>query len=186
MKHAWARKHVPALTAILSVVSLALVFGAALQLIPVSALPQPEPLLAAIPHLNAVLSLLAIGTIVTGIRAIKRGNVSRHRALMLASFGLFAAFLVLYLYRVSIVGPTPFGGPETIRLFVYLPVLVIHIALAIVCIPVVFYALLLAGTRPIEEIPETNHKRAGRLGAALWLVSFALGLVIYLKLYHVF
>ena len=50
----WAREHVPALTALLSVVSLALVFGAALQLLPVGALPSPEGLLEAIPHVNAV------------------------------------------------------------------------------------------------------------------------------------
>lgn len=180
---AWAREHVTALTAVLTVVSLALVFGAALQVLPVESLPRPEALLAAIPHLNVVISLAAIGTILAGWRAIRRGDVERHRALMLASFALFALFLVFYLYRVAILGPGEFPGPETIRTFVYLPILAIHILLAVVCIPFVFYALLLAGTRPVADIYETSHRRVGRVAATLWLISFSMGIVIYLLLY---
>ena len=182
----WAREHVPALTALLSVVSLALVFGAALQLLPVGALPSPESLLEAIPHVNAVVSLAAIGTILAGVRAIRRGEVRKHRALMVTSFGLFALFLVLYLYRVAVLGPTEFTGPAVVRAYVYLPVLFVHVALAILCVPFVFYALLIAGTRPTAEVYETRHRTAGRVAAGLWLISFTMGLAIYTMLYHVF
>lgn len=182
----WAREHVPALTALLTAVSLALVFGAALQTLPVDLLPAPEALLAAIPHVNAVVSLAAIGTILSGVRAIRNGNVQRHRLFMLASFGLFALFLALYLYRVAILGPTEFPGPETVRTYVYFPFLLVHIAFAIVCVPFVFYALLIAGTRPIEAIYETRHRIAGRVAATLWLVSFTMGIAIYAMLYHIF
>ena len=181
-----AGEHVPALTAVLSVVSLALVFGAALGAIPASVLPRSEPLLAIIPHANAAISVTAIGTILAGVRAIRRGNVSRHRALMIASFGLFAVFLALYLYRVSLLGPTAFPGPEVVRTFLYLPFLAVHISLAVLCVPFVFYALLIAGTRPVSEIRTTNHRRVGRIAASLWLVSFSMGLVIYGLLYHVY
>jgi putative membrane protein len=182
----WAREHVPALTAVLTVASLALVFGAALQVLPVAALPTPEGLLSAIPHVNAVVSLAAIGTITAGVRAIRRGNVGRHRALMVSSVGLFALFLLLYLYRVAVLGPTEFTGPPLVRTYVYYPVLFVHVALAIVCVPFVFYALLVAGTRSVAEIHESRHRTAGRVAAALWLVSFTMGLAIYAMLYHGF
>lgn len=182
----WAREHVPALTALLTAVSLALVFGAALQLLPVDALPSPDALLQAIPHVNAVVSLAAIGTIVAGVRAIRRGDVDRHRRLMLASFGLFALFLALYLYRVAIIGPTEFPGPAAVRTYVYLPFLFVHIAFAIVCVPFVFYALLTAGTRPVADVYGTRHRTAGRVAAALWFVSFSMGVAIYAMLYHLF
>jgi putative membrane protein len=55
--------------------------------------------------------------------------------------------------------------------------------LAMVSIPLVYYALLLAGTRPVNEIPATKHAKVGRVAASLWLVSFALGIVVYLLLY---
>lgn len=182
----WAREHVPALTALLTVVSLALVFGAALQLLPVGALPRPESLLEAIPHVNAAISLTAIGTIAAGVRAIRRGDVVRHRRLMLSSFGLFALFLSLYLYRVAVLGPTEFPGPAVVETYVYYPFLLVHILFAIVCVPFVFYALLTAGTRRVAEIYDTRHRTAGRVAATLWVVSFSMGVAIYAMLYHVF
>lgn len=178
----FARDHVPALTAVLTIVSLGLVFGAVLGAAP--ALPRlSDPVLRAIPHVNAVLSAVSIGTIALGWRAIRRGAIRRHRLLMVTSTVLFASFLVLYLYRVALEGPHSFAGPNVLYRWLYVPILAIHILLAIVCIPLLYYVLLLAGTRPIDEIPETVHADVGRVAASLWLVSFALGIVVYLLLY---
>ena len=178
------RGHVPATTAALTVVSLALVFGAALGTIPSTALPRaPEAVLGLIPHVNAALCAVAIGTVVAGVASIRRGNVRRHRTLMLASLALFAAFLALYLYRIVLEGPAPFPGPEPIYNSVYLPTLAVHILLAMVCIPLLYYVALLALTRPVSEIPRTRHRRVGRVAAALWVLSFALGDAVYAMLY---
>ena len=182
-----ARDHVPALTGLLSAISLALVFGAVLGALPAGTLPRaPAGIVDAIPHVNAVISLVAIGTITTAWRAIRHGNVERHRALMLTSLVLFVAFLALYLYKVALEGPASFPGPETIYQLVYLPILGIHITLAVVCVPLLYYVLLLALTRPIEQLSRTNHRRVGRIAASLWLVSFALGVVVYAMLYVVY
>jgi putative membrane protein len=182
----WAREHVPALTGVLSAVSLALVFGAALQVLPTGVLPAPASLLAAIPHVNAVVSTVAIVTIVAGVLSARRGDYRRHRALMLLSVVLFAVFLVLYLYRVSIQGPAPFPGPGTVYRFFYLPLLAVHILLAVVCVPLLYYVLLLGLTRPISEVFGTRHRRVGRVAASLWLVSFVLGNVVYAMLYVIY
>lgn len=182
-----ARENVPLLTALLSIVSLALVFGAVGGAIPASVLPHPgAAVIAAIPHVNAGISVLAIGTISLGWRAIRRGNVTRHRALMGTSFLLFATFLGLYLYRLVVAGTTTFDGPGGIVTTAYFAFLAIHILLAIVCIPLLFYALLLASTRPVPEIYETAHRRVGRIAAPLWLISFAMGIGVYVMLYHLF
>lgn len=166
----------------LTIVSLSLVFGTVLGYAPV--LPRaPQPVLDAIPHVNAGLSAAAIATIALGWRSIRRGAIARHRLLMGTSTVLFATFLVLYLYRIALEGTHSFGGPAVLYQWVYLPVLSIHVLLAIVCIPLVYYVLLLAGTRPIEAIPRTIHARIGRIAASLWLISFALGIVVYLLLY---
>lgn len=183
---AFVRQNTVAVAAVLSVVSLALVFGAVLQ-VGATALPHaPAAFLAAIPHVNAAISLTAIATIVAGVRAIRAGDVDRHRVLMVVSFVLFAVFLVLYLYRVTVEGPTPFDGPPLVETVVYYPVLAVHVSLAIVCLPLLFYVLSLAYAHPVSAIPGTNHRRIGRIAAALWLVSFSLGIVVYLLLYVVF
>lgn len=178
------RERVLPATVALTAVSLALVFGAVGGAIPAEILPRVSgDLLAAIPAVNAALSTAAIATIALGWLSIRRGSVARHRSLMLLSTALFGTFLVLYLYRIVLRGTTAFGGPDAVYRFVYLPVLAIHVLLAIAAIPPVYYALLLAGTRPASEIPTTNHARVGRVAATLWLITFALGDVVYLLLY---
>lgn len=179
------RDNVPATAAALTALSLALVFGAVLQLLP--DLPRAPPaVVGAIPHVNAAISVLAIATIGAGWRWIRRGEVRKHRAAMLSALALFGAFLGLYLYRVSLVGPTHFSGPPAVARFVYLPVLAVHVTLAIVCVPLLYYVVLLGLTRRVSEIPGTNHARVGRVAASLWLVSFALGIVVYGMLYVVY
>ncbi len=181
------RERTGLVSAVLSVVALALVFAAAGQAIPEWALPAgPDWLLAAIPHINVAISVAAIGTITAGVRAIRNGNVDRHRRLMVGSFLLFVGFLLFYLYRVALLGPQEFPGPETIYQFVYLPTLAIHILLAIVAVPLVFHALLLGATRSVEELRRTRHKTVGRAAAVLWVISFTLGIVIYLLLYVIY
>lgn len=180
------REHIPALTGVLTIVSLGLVFGAVFGAVPDGLLPHVDGLVGAIPHINAMLSLTAIGTISYGVVSIRRGEVQQHRRTMLASAGLFALFLLLYLYRISLEGPTSYPGPGLLYQYVYLPMLAIHILLAVLCIPFVYYALLLASTHSISRLPETNHPRAGRIAAALWLISFALGVLVYLQLYVLF
>jgi len=187
MLYATVRERTRAVAALLSAVSLALVFAAAGGRIPESVLPRAsDAVLHAIPHVNTVLSLLAIGTIAAGWRAVRRGRIDRHRRLMVASAGLFGAFLVLYLYRIALEGPTSFPGPDAVYAYLYLPLLAIHILLAMVAIPLVYYAGLLAATRTVPELRESPHPRVGRAAAALWLVSFTLGIVVYLLLYVVY
>jgi len=180
------RDHVPVLAAVLSLVSLALVFGAVLGAVPASLLPHAPAAVAAIPHLNAVVSLVAIGTIAYGWRQIRAGNVRNHRAAMITAAVLFAAFLLLYLYKVVVEGTAPFPGPDAVYRFVYLPLLAIHMTLAVVCVPLLYYVLLIGLTHPVAEIPRTRHPRVGRVAASLWLTSFALGVVVYLLLYVVY
>lgn len=182
------RVHVPALAGVLTLLSLGLIFGAVLGYIPSTLVPEaPDWIIAAIPLVNAVLSAAAIGTIGLGWYWIRRGRVDRHRGAMLVSTGLFASFLGLYLYRLVILGgPAPFPGPEAVYRFVYLPILSVHILLAMICIPLLYYVLLLAFTHPVERLGETNHPRIGRVAASLWLISFSLGIVVYVLLHGVY
>ena len=177
------RENVGAVAAVLAVVSIGLVFAAAGGVIPSRVFPRAPGVIKVVPHLNAVISVVAIVAIADGVRAIRRGNVVAHRRRMFFAFVFFLAFLVLYFYKVILAGPSPFPGPEGVYTFVYLPLLAIHIVLAVVCIPLLYYVLLLAVTHEPAELPSTNHRRVGRVAASLWLVSFALGIVVYVLLY---
>lgn len=181
-----ARDRVRELTAILTIVSLTVVFATAGGLVPAGALPRLGALVEVIPHVNAALSAGALVTIAVGVRAIKAGEVSRHRVAMVATTVLFLTFLALYIYRIALEGPSEFPGPETVYQFVYLPTLAVHILLAVVSIPLVYYVLLIALTRPTAAIRESPHPRVGRIAASLWFLAFALGIAVYVLLYVVY
>jgi putative membrane protein len=166
-----------------SALALSAVFAAALRVVPARLLPgAPEAVLTAIPHVNAALNLLAFVVVAAGVRFARRREIRRHRTAMLAGTGLFAAFLALYLYRVALVGPTHFEGSGALTI-AYYATLGVHVLLAMAAVPLVIYVLALALAYPVAELPRTPHPRVGRIAAPLWLVSFALGLVVYAALY---
>ncbi|KPN31732.1 putative membrane protein [Halolamina pelagica] len=179
------RDHTLGTAAVLSTAAVALVFAAALRVVPAEALPRaPSVIIDAIPHVNAAVSAVAFVLIIVGVRAIRDGNIDRHRKLMGSAFGLFVVFLVGYLYRVALIGPTEFPGSGLIET-VYFAILGIHITLAVLSVPLLFYTLLLAWSHPVSEIPATNHRKVGKVAAPLWAISFALGVVVYLMVYVV-
>jgi putative membrane protein len=98
---------------------------------------------------------------------------------------LFVAFLALYLYKVALKGPNTFQGSGLAEI-AYFGILGVHMVLAIVCIPLLYYVLLLAMTRPMHELSATAHPRVGKVAAPLWLISFVLGIVVYVMLYVVY
>ncbi|WP_235063454.1 DUF420 domain-containing protein [Candidatus Halobonum tyrrellensis] len=181
------REHALSVSLALSAVALALVFAVALEFVPGGALPRaPDAVLDAIPHVNAAISASAAVVVVAGVALARRGAYDHHRRAMLLATGLFGLFLVLYLYRVALLGPAPFPGPESVYRSVYLPILAVHVTLAVVCVPLVTYVLVLATTHTVAELPDTPHERVGRVAASLWAVTFVLGVVVYAMLYAVY
>ena len=175
------------LTILSSLIAVSIVFAAAGGVLPAQVLPRaPDQFIAAIPHINVIISIAAVITIAAGWRWITRGEIQRHRVAMLSALILFLAFLVLYLYRLTALGgPASFDGSTHVYRYVYLPILTAHIVLAVICIPLLFDALALALSMPIERLPSTRHPRIGRIAASLWIISFILGIVVYLLLYWI-
>jgi len=97
-----ARHYVPQLTGALTAVSFAIVVVVIAGAVPSSLFPRAPPsVMDTIPHAIAGVSVVAVGTILAGLRAIRAGNIEHHRALMVGSFGLFGLFLTVDFYRRS-------------------------------------------------------------------------------------
>ena len=141
-------------------------------------------LLAILPHAIAVVNALALALLIAGWWLIRHGSVSLHRIAMPSALGLITLFLVMYVTRIYLGGIKEFPGPEGIYYYVYLPVLMIHLALSIVCIQPVLYVALIGFTQRIEDIPRTKHRLVGRVAVSLWILSLTLGLVVYVMLYR--
>ncbi len=170
------------LTVALTVV-IYVILGVVLSMRPSAQLPPAlAAALATFPAVIALVNTLALTCLIAGWRAVLARQIHRHRRYMSASAVLISLFLVLYVTRVALGGTKAFPGPPEIRAFVYLPVLSIHIVLSIVSVPLVAYNLITGLTHSAGAVAGTRHPAVGRYAVALWSVSLALGILVYLLL----
>ncbi|MBH17267.1 MAG: hypothetical protein CL488_03465 [Acidobacteria bacterium] len=130
-----------------------------------------------LPLLNATLNALAGILLVSAYIMIRKGNIARHRALMLAAFSTSVLFLVSYvIYHVNI-GSRAFTGTGVIRV-VYFVILITHVVLAIAIVPMAVVTLRRGLRRD-----DLRHKAIARWTFPIWLYVSVTGIVVYGMLY---
>lgn len=188
----YTRAHPGRVTAVLSLLGYAVVFGSFGDVIPVPSLARETVLLFG--NLIAGINTLALATLLAGAWYVKKGAIRKHAAAMLTAFGLIVLFLVLYVWKQAggftkeiVVSQGQFLGEyATLVTDGYLALLAIHILLSILAVPLVLYAVLVGLTHSPEEIPNTHHPLVGRIAVSVWSVSLALGILTYFLLNHVY
>ncbi|MEM4311570.1 MAG: DUF420 domain-containing protein [Nitrososphaerales archaeon] len=136
-----------------------------------------------LPHIIAINNAITLFTIIMGWLFIRKKLIKLHRAFMLTSLVLILNFLLLYLTRISLGGIKSYEGPEFLYLFIYLPLLTIHLTLAISSLPLVVYVALIGLTKSFEEIPKTKHPKVGKIAVTLWILSLSTGIMVYFMLF---
>lgn len=130
------------------------------------------------PLLNACLNATSAALLFGGFRAIRNGDVAKHKRFMIGAFGASSLFLASYLLRFWISGSTRFpveGGWKTL----YLLILVSHSLLAMVLLPMVLRTVWLPWTGRFAQ-----HRRLARFTLPIWIYVSITGVVVYLMLYH--
>jgi len=164
---------------IIGVVS-ALLIAAVFFLIYGPRLPElaGRPDVSALPHLNAALNATSGVLLLVGWRLILRGRIVAHRRAMLSAFAASGGFLVSYvLYHAYALGPTRYQGAWS---WVYFPVLISHIVLAVAVVPLALITLY-RGWHWEEGVE--RHRRIARVTLPVWLYVSATGVVIWGMLY---
>jgi len=132
-----------------------------------------------LPPINATLNAIATVLLVVGRRLARRGEIERHRIVMIAAFGVSSLFLLFYVsHKVSrnFVNTT-FNAEGWVKL-AYLVLLGSHILLAMT-VPIIAIVLIRLGLRDDRE----HHRRLARIGWPIWIYVSVTGVVIYLLLY---
>jgi putative membrane protein len=127
---------------------------------------------------DAVLNGLAFVFLCAALIAIKRGNVTLHKRLIFVTVGLSAAFLVCYLTYHYTVGSVPFTKTGWIT-WVYYPLLISHIVLAVVQVPLILRTLYL-GLKDRRE----QHRKWAKVTTPIWLYVSITGVIVYVMLYR--
>jgi len=132
-----------------------------------------------LPPINASLNAIATVLLVVGRGLVRRGDIARHRLVMMAAFGVSSLFLVLYVsHKVSRSFENTTFNVEGWAKTAYLVLLGSHVMLAMT-VPFIAIALIRLGLR--DE--RARHRRLARIGWPIWMYVSVTGVVIYLLLY---
>ncbi len=132
-----------------------------------------------LPPINATLNAIATCLLIVGRGLVRRGDVVRHRLVMMAAFAVSSVFLVLYVsHKVSRNFENTTFNVEGWAKTAYLVLLGSHVLLAMT-VPIFAIALIRLGLRDDRE----RHRRLARIGWPIWIYVSVTGVLIYLLLY---
>ena len=131
-----------------------------------------------LPAVNAMLNATAAVLLAIGWVLIRRGEIARHRAFMIAACATSVLFLASYLTYHAQVGSVRFTKQGPIRA-VYFTILLTHTVLAAAIVPMVLVTLS-RGLRARYD----RHRRIARWTLPLWMYVSVTGVVVYLMLYQ--
>lgn len=130
------------------------------------------------PFLNACLNASAGLFLFAGFRAIRKGDIERHKRHMVSAFVASSLFLASYLTRYALEGSYSFpveGGWRTL----YLLILLSHSVLAAVLLPMVLRTIWLPWRGRFDA-----HRKIAKITYPMWAYVSITGVIVYLMLYH--
>jgi len=132
-----------------------------------------------LPPINAALNATATILLLFGRGLARRGEVARHKRVMLSAFGVSSLFLILYVtHKVSKNFENTTFNVEGWPKLAYLVLLGSHVLLAMT-VPVFAIVLIRLGLRD----DRARHRRIARVAWPIWIYVSLTGVVIYLLLY---
>jgi len=133
------------------------------------------------PEVNASLNAAAAVCLAIGYICIKNKRIWAHRLAMVSALAFSAIFLGFYLvYHAQTGAQTPFAGQGYWR-WIYYPLLISHILLAIIILPLIFKTLRLALAGHYAK-----HRQWAKWTYPLWVYVSITGVLVYFFLYQWF
>lgn len=129
--------------------------------------------LSAMPAINAAWNALSATLLVLAVRAVRRGDVKRHRRLVMGAFAASVFFLAGYLAYHYVHGDTKYPGTGGIRI-AYLLFLASHVLLSIPVVPLCLAAFYYALTGRFS-----THKKITRVLYPAWLYVSVTGVLVF-------
>lgn len=129
-----------------------------------------------LPLVNACINSMVTILLVAGLVFIKRREIGRHKAMMLAAFVLSSLFLVSYVVQHTQFSSTPYPADAPLR-GLYLFILLSHIALATTIVPLALFSIYRGLNRQ-----DKRHRAIARWTLPIWLYVSITGVVVYLMI----
>lgn len=131
-----------------------------------------------LPAVNAMLNATSAVLLGAGFYFIRRREIGKHRACMLAAFGVSTVFLMSYILYHATHGSTAFPGTGWPRTG-YLTLLLSHVLLATLVLPLALVTLYRAISGQFGR-----HRAIAHVTLPIWLYVSVTGVLVYWILYH--
>lgn len=129
-------------------------------------------------HLLALVNAIINGTVsvllIWAFVAVKNKKYVLHKNIMLTAIVLSVLFLVSYIGHHLLAPETKYGGAHDWLFFVYLFILITHIALATIILPFILYTAYRSLSGEYAK-----HKKLARYTWPLWLYVSITGVLVY-------
>ena len=129
--------------------------------------------LSMMPAVNAAWNALSATCLVLAVRAIRRGDVKRHRMLVLGAFAASLFFFAGYLAYHYVHGDTKYPGSGGVRI-AYLLFLASHVLMSVPVVPLCIAAVYFAVTGRFA-----THKKITRVLYPVWLYVSVTGVMVF-------
>ena len=132
-----------------------------------------------LPPINAALNATATILLLVGRWLARRGELERHKRVMISAFAVSSLFLLLYVtHKIWRNFESTTFNVEGWAKTAYLMLLGSHVLLAMP-VPVFAISLIVLGLRDNRA----RHRRIARIGWPVWMYVSLTGVLIYLLLY---
>lgn len=125
-----------------------------------------------LPLVNASLNAVVTSLLLMGWWAIRHGALARHLKLMIAAVIITAIFLTSYVVHHTNFPSMPYQGAFP---WLYYPILITHIPLAISVVPLVLITLYRGLDAQFDR-----HRKLARWTLPIWLYVSITGVLVYL------
>jgi putative membrane protein len=126
---------------------------------------------------NAVINAIVSVLLVWALFAVKSRKYVLHKNIMLGAIVLSVLFLLSYIGHHLLAPETRYGGVHNWLFFVYLFILITHIALATIILPFILFTAYRSLSGEYEK-----HKKLARYTWPLWLYVSVTGVLVYLMI----
>ncbi len=140
---------------------------------------------------SLILEFLVTSAFLLGFYFARKRNISAHYKTMVSALILDSSFMVSYMVKSLVEGRTEFIGPESVRMYIYLPTVIFHSIISTVVLAMALY-MVYHGFRNTTKTNgrrmtgnKERHHKLGKATIIMWILSFASGLAIYYLLYVV-
>ena len=140
--------------------------------------------------LSLIFEVVILGIITFAwLKARAKESNLHHKMTILATI-LNVLFVLSYMIKSYVESPPTFQGPESIRVGVYLPVVIVHglVSTIVLVLSLVLIYISIKGANKekkwkFSKEKKPKHKKMGRLMFLMWSIAMITGIIVYILLY---